>query len=45
MKIVQVVHGYPPEVAGGTERYVELITRELCAAGHDLHVIAGQRRA
>ncbi|MFO0981681.1 MAG: glycosyltransferase [Planctomycetota bacterium] len=41
MRILQVVHGFPPEVAGGTERYVELITRELAARGHELSVIAG----
>ena len=41
MKIVEVVHGYPPEVIGGTERHVQGITEGLRDRGHELHVYAG----
>jgi glycosyltransferase involved in cell wall biosynthesis len=41
MKIVEVVHGFPPEVIGGTERHVQGITEGLRDRGHDLHVYSG----
>jgi len=41
MKIVQAVHGYPPEVVGGTERYVQRISNSLNGRGHDIHVFSG----
>jgi glycosyltransferase involved in cell wall biosynthesis len=41
MKIVEVVHGFPPEVVGGTERYVQVITEGLRDRGHQLFVYAG----
>jgi glycosyltransferase involved in cell wall biosynthesis len=41
MKIVEVVHGYPPEVIGGTERHVQGITEGLRDRGHRLHVYSG----
>ncbi|MBU0753600.1 MAG: glycosyltransferase, partial [Planctomycetes bacterium] len=41
MKIVEVVHGYPPEVVGGTERYVQKITESLRDRNHQLFVFSG----
>ena len=41
MKIVEVVHGFPPEVVGGTERYVQMITEGLRDRGHALFVYSG----
>lgn len=41
MKILHVVHGYPPEVIGGTELYVARLVREQRRAGHSPHVFAG----
>ena len=41
MKIVFVLHGFPPECVGGTERVVESLARELLRRGHEVHVIAG----
>ena len=41
MKIVQVVHGFPPEVIGGTERYVQGLTERLRDQGHSVHVYTG----
>lgn len=41
MKIVHVVHCYPPEPVGGTERVVASLTRGLALRGHEVHVIAG----
>ncbi|MBL8766854.1 MAG: hypothetical protein JNL94_05805, partial [Planctomycetes bacterium] len=41
MKILHVVHGYPPEVIGGTELYVARLAREQRRAGHEPHVFAG----
>ena len=45
MKIVQAVHGYPPELTGGIERHVQTLARALAAAGHDVVVVAGTLRA
>lgn len=41
MKIVQVVHGFPPQGAGGSERYVQGITEGLRDRGCALYVYAG----
>jgi glycosyltransferase involved in cell wall biosynthesis len=41
MKVVEVVHGFPPEVVGGTERYVQRITEGLRDRGHQLFVYSG----
>ena len=41
MKIVEVVHGFPPEVIGGTERYVRFITEGLRNRDHALSVYTG----
>ncbi|MFH2001893.1 MAG: glycosyltransferase, partial [Planctomycetota bacterium] len=41
MKIVHVVHCFPPEPVGGTERVVASLVQGLSQRGHDLHVIAG----
>lgn len=41
MKIVQIVHGYPPGLSGGTEQYVRDITEGLRDRGHRLFVYAG----
>lgn len=44
MKIVEFVHGFPPEVRGGTENYVSRLVAELAGRGHDVTVIAGSTR-
>ncbi len=41
MKILQVLHGFPPELRGGTESAVEALARAMQAEGHDLTVLAG----
>ena len=41
MKIVQIVHGFPPESIGGTEMYTQAISRRLLERGHRCHVLAG----
>jgi len=41
MKIVQVVHGFPPHGVGGTECHVKRITEGLRDRGHSLRVYAG----
>jgi len=41
MKIVLAVHGYPPELRGGTENAVQASARALAAAGHEVLVFAG----
>ncbi len=41
MRILQVNHGFPPEGIGGTECYVETITRGLHGRGHSLHAFVG----
>ncbi len=41
MKILHVVHGFPPEVIGGTELYVRRLVDEQRARGHDVSVFTG----
>ncbi|MBK8974618.1 MAG: glycosyltransferase [Planctomycetes bacterium] len=42
MKVLHVLHAFPPETApGGTERTVIALARAMLAAGHDVAVIAG----
>ena len=41
MKIMQVVHCFPPEPMGGTERVAAALTGELARRGHELQVVAG----
>ena len=41
VRIVQVAHGYPPELLGGTDLYVARLARELADAGHEVSVFAG----
>ena len=40
MKIFLVLHGFPPETRGGTERAVEALGRAMQAAGHEVIVVA-----
>jgi glycosyltransferase involved in cell wall biosynthesis len=44
MRIVQLVHEYPPEFIGGTGRYTQGLSRMLVARGHACLVIAGSER-
>lgn len=44
MRIVQFVHGYPPEFGAGTERYTQALSRGLVAQGHVCLVVAGSDR-
>ncbi|MDP6423691.1 MAG: glycosyltransferase family 4 protein [Planctomycetota bacterium] len=41
MKILHVVHGFPPEHEGGTELYVARLAHAQADAGHDVVVVAG----
>lgn len=41
MKVLLCVHGYPPELLGGTERSAQQLARGLAAAGHQVVVVAG----
>ena len=40
MRIVQVVHGFPPESLGGTETYVFQLASALAQRGHEVMVFA-----
>ena len=44
MKVLQVVHGYPPEFIAGTERYCEAVSKRLPRRGHDCTILAGSER-
>lgn len=44
MRILQVLHGFPPEMTGGTERAVEAWSRGLVDLGHEVYVAAGSIR-
>ena len=41
MKILFALHGYPPELMGGTESTVRAQARALVARGHEVVVVAG----
>ena len=41
LRILFVVHGFPPESRGGTESYCLEAARALHGLGHDVHVLAG----
>jgi GT2 family glycosyltransferase/glycosyltransferase involved in cell wall biosynthesis len=40
MRVLLVVHGYPPRASGGTELYVAQLARELAAQGEAVTVLA-----
>ena len=44
MKIVHLVHNFPPEFRGGTEIYLQGLCRQQMAAGRDVTVIAGSEK-
>jgi glycosyltransferase involved in cell wall biosynthesis len=44
LRILLVVHGFPPETLGGTEQVVEALAREFLRAGHEVTVAAGSLR-
>jgi len=44
VKILHLVHGYPPEFIAGTERYCEAVSRGLLKRGHECAVLAGSDR-
>jgi glycosyltransferase involved in cell wall biosynthesis len=41
VKILVVVHAFPPDGRGGTESYAEAVARGLLARGHEVSVFAG----
>ena len=41
MKVLLALHGYPPELVGGTEDSTRALARALAAAGHEPVVVAG----
>ncbi len=43
MRVLQVIHYYPPETPGGTQSYVASAAALLKAAGHEVAVVAGAR--
>jgi glycosyltransferase involved in cell wall biosynthesis len=45
MKVLLVLHGYPPEEAAGTELYAEEAANALAALGHDVRVFAANPAA
>ncbi len=45
MRIVQFVHGYPPEFIAGTEKYTQSLSRRLQEQGHTCMVVAGSDQA
>ena len=45
MRIVQFVHGHPPEFIAGTEKYTQSLSRRLVERGHTCMVVAGSDQA
>lgn len=41
MKVLLAIHGYPPEMHGGTEHSVQQLAHGLLRAGHEVVVVAG----
>lgn len=44
MKILKIVHGFPPECTGGTERHVLRLAREMVSQGHEVHILCGSQQ-
>jgi glycosyltransferase involved in cell wall biosynthesis len=44
VRVLLALHGYPPELVGGTESAVQSLARGLVARGHDVLVVAGSMR-
>lgn len=40
MKILQVIHGYPPEYNAGSENYTKTITEELLKRGNEVFIFS-----
>ena len=45
MRILQIVHSFPPESIAGTETYCEVLSRRLLERGHECMVLAGCGRS
>ena len=45
MRILQIVHEFPPESIAGTETYCEVLSRRLLERGHECMVLAGSKRS
>lgn len=45
MRVLFVVHGYPPRQLGGTEVHTQTVARDLGARGHDVSVLAADADA
>ena len=41
LRILLVVHGFPPEFRGGTELYTVGLGKALVRAGHEVHILTG----
>jgi hypothetical protein len=41
LRVLHVLHNYPPEFRGGVERTVESAVRTQRALGYDVHVLCG----
>ncbi len=41
MRVLLAVHGYPPELRGGTEGATQALARACAARGHEILVVAG----
>jgi hypothetical protein len=45
MRLIQVLHGWPPDQMGGTGLYVQALSQALIQAGHEvMHVSPGRWR-
>jgi glycosyltransferase involved in cell wall biosynthesis len=44
MRVLYVVHGFPPEERGGTELHTEGVARQVGELGHETYVFAASRR-
>ena len=40
MRIMEIVHGYPPEYNAGSENYTSTISNELANSGHSVLVFS-----
>ena len=43
MRILRIVHEFPPESIAGTETYCEVLSRRLLERGHECVVLAGSK--
>ena len=38
MRVLEIIHGYPPDYNAGSENYTEIVVNELAKRGHEVAI-------